>query len=48
MRRLKIVAVSAMIAAALYGCSKSEAAGPPPPAPVTVANPLQERIVDWI
>lgn len=47
MRRLKIVAVSAMIAAALYGCSKSEAAGPPPPAPVTVANPLQERIVDW-
>ncbi|CAN5202256.1 efflux RND transporter periplasmic adaptor subunit [soil metagenome] len=47
MRRLKIVAVSAMIAAALYGCSKTEAAGPPPPAPVTVANPLSERIVDW-
>jgi len=47
MRRLKIVAVSAMIAAALYGCAKTEAAGPPPPAPVTVANPLSERIVDW-
>jgi len=47
MRRLKIVAVSAMIAAALYGCSRTEAAGPPPPAPVTVANPLNERIVDW-
>lgn len=47
MRRLKIVAASAMIAAALYGCAKTEAAGPPPPAPVTVANPLSERIVDW-
>jgi multidrug efflux system membrane fusion protein len=47
MRRLKIVAVSAMIAAALYGCSKKEAAGAPPSAPVTVANPLSERIVDW-
>src|SRR5690606_6639835 len=47
MRRLKIVAVSAMIAAALYGCNKSEAGGPPPPAQVTVANPLAERIVDW-
>lgn len=47
MRRLKIVATSAMIAAALYGCAKTEAAGPPPPAPVTVANPLSERIVDW-
>ncbi|WP_395649895.1 efflux RND transporter periplasmic adaptor subunit [Brevundimonas sp.] len=47
MRRLKIVAVSAMLAAALYGCAKTEAAGPPPPAPVTVANPLSERIVDW-
>ncbi|WP_421730935.1 efflux RND transporter periplasmic adaptor subunit [Brevundimonas sp.] len=47
MRRLKIVAVSAMIAAALYGCAKTEAAGPPPAAQVTVANPLSERIVDW-
>lgn len=47
MRRLKTVAASAMIAAALYGCAKTEAAGPPPPAPVTVANPLSERIVDW-
>ncbi len=47
MRRLKTVAASALIAAALYGCAKTEAAGPPPPAPVTVANPLSERIVDW-
>ena len=47
MRRLKIVAASAMIAAALYGCAKKEEAGPPPAAAVTVANPLSERIVDW-
>ncbi|RYG07339.1 MAG: efflux RND transporter periplasmic adaptor subunit, partial [Caulobacteraceae bacterium] len=47
MRRLKTVAASALVAAALYGCAKTEAAGPPPPAPVTVANPLSERIVDW-
>ena len=47
MRRLKTVAASALIAAALYGCAKTEDAGPPPPAPVTVANPLSERIVDW-
>ena len=47
MRRLKIVAASAMLAAALYGCAKTEEAGPPPPAPVTVANPISERIVDW-
>ena len=48
MRRLKIITVSALVAGALYGCSqKSEAQGPPPAAPVTVAVPLAERVVDW-
>ncbi|CAN5240287.1 efflux RND transporter periplasmic adaptor subunit [soil metagenome] len=47
MRQIKIVALSAMLAGVLYGCAKSEAAGPPPAAAVTVASPLQERIVDW-
>lgn len=48
MRRLKIVAVSVLATGALYGCSqKTEAQGPPPAAPVTVAAPLAERIVDW-
>jgi RND family efflux transporter MFP subunit len=48
MRRLKIVAVSVMLTGALYGCSqRSEAQGPPPAAPVTVAVPLAERVVDW-
>lgn len=48
MRRLKIVAVSVLATGALYGCSQpTEAQGPPPAAPVTVAVPLAERIVDW-
>lgn len=48
MRRLKIVAVSVLATGALYGCSqRSEAQGPPPAAPVTVAVPLAERVVDW-
>ncbi len=48
MRRLKIIAVSVLATGALYGCSqKSEAQGPPPAAPVTVAVPLAERVVDW-
>lgn len=47
MRRLKIVALSAVAAAALFGCAKKEEGGPPPQAQVTVANPLSERIVDW-
>ncbi|MBU1345804.1 MAG: efflux RND transporter periplasmic adaptor subunit [Alphaproteobacteria bacterium] len=48
MRRLKIVAVSVILTGALYGCSqRSEAQGPPPAAPVTVAVPLAERVVDW-
>ena len=47
MRRLKIAAVSVMMTAALYGCSKGEqapAAGAPP---VTVAQPLAQRVTDW-
>ncbi|WP_396594473.1 efflux RND transporter periplasmic adaptor subunit [Brevundimonas sp. R86498] len=48
MRRAKIVAVSVILTGALYGCSqRSEAQGPPPAAPVTVAVPLAERVVDW-
>lgn len=48
MRRLKIIAVSVLATGALYGCSqRSEAQGPPPAAPVTVAVPLAERVVDW-
>ena len=48
MRRLKIITVSVLVTGALYGCSqKSEAQGPPPAAPVTVAVPLAERVVDW-
>lgn len=47
MRTLKIAAVSVMMTAALYGCSKGEqapAAGAPP---VTVAQPLAQRVTDW-
>lgn len=48
MRSLKIIAVSVMLTAALYGCAqRSEAQGAPPAAPVTVAVPLAERVVDW-
>lgn len=48
MRGLKILAVSVLLTGALYGCSqRSEAQGPPPAAPVTVAVPLAERVVDW-
>lgn len=48
MRELKIAAVAAMMTAALYGCApRSEAQAPPPEIPVTVAQPLSERIVDW-
>jgi len=48
MRTLKLVAVSAMMAGALYGCSsKGDTQGPPPAPPVTVATPLVERVVDW-
>lgn len=47
MRTVKIVAASALMAAALYGCtSKSEAQAPPAPA-VTVAVPLVQAVQDW-
>ena len=47
MRTVKIVAASALMAAALYGCSsKSEAQSPPAPS-VTVAVPLVQAVQDW-
>ncbi|MFN3930168.1 MAG: efflux RND transporter periplasmic adaptor subunit [Brevundimonas sp.] len=47
MRTAKIVAASALMAAALYGCSsRSEAQAPPAPA-VTVATPLVQAVQDW-
>ena len=47
MRTVKIVAASALMAAALYGCtSKSEAQAPPAPA-VTVSTPLVQTVQDW-
>jgi RND family efflux transporter MFP subunit len=47
MRTVKIVAASALMAAALYGCSsKSEAQAPPTPS-VTVATPLVQAVQDW-
>lgn len=47
MRTVKIVAASALMAAALYGCSqRSEAQAPPAPS-VTVAVPLVRAVQDW-
>lgn len=47
MRGLKIAAVSVLATGALYGCSpKAEQQGPGAP-PVTVATPLQQKVVDW-
>jgi RND family efflux transporter MFP subunit len=47
MRTVKIVAASAIMAAALYGCSsRSEAQAPPAPS-VTVAVPLVQAVQDW-
>ncbi|MDZ4113127.1 MAG: efflux RND transporter periplasmic adaptor subunit [Brevundimonas sp.] len=47
MRTVKIVAASAIMAAALYGCSsRSEAQAPPAPS-VTVATPLVQAVQDW-
>jgi RND family efflux transporter MFP subunit len=47
MRTVKIVTASALMAAALYGCSQpSEAQAPPAPA-VTVATPLVRAVQDW-
>ena len=47
MRTAKIVAASALMAAALYGCSRSEAQAPPPAPSVTVAVPLVRAVQDW-
>lgn len=47
MRTVKIVTASAIMAAALYGCSqRSEAQAPPAPS-VTVATPLVRAVQDW-
>ena len=47
MSTVKIVAASALMAAALYGwSSKSEAQAPPAPS-VTVATPLVQAVQDW-
>ena len=47
MRTVKIVAASALMVAALYGCSsRSEAQAPPAPS-VTVAVPLVQAVQDW-
>lgn len=47
MRTAKIVAASAMMAAALYGCSSGSEAQTPPPVQVTVATPLVRQVQDW-
>jgi len=48
MRTAKLVAASALMAAALYGCSQRSEAQAPPPAPsVTVATPLVRAVQDW-
>lgn len=47
MRGLKIAAVSVLATGALFGCSpKAEQQAPGAP-PVTVATPLQQKVVDW-
>jgi RND family efflux transporter MFP subunit len=47
MRTVKIVAASAVMAFALYGCSSQGEAGAPPPPAVTVATPLVQTVQDW-
>lgn len=47
MRTVKIVTASALMAAALYGCSQSSEAQTPPAPQVTVAVPLQRAVQDW-
>ena len=47
MRTVKIAAASALIAAALYGCSKGQEAPAQGAPPVTVAAPLSQQVVDW-
>lgn len=40
-------AAGALLFPLLISCSAQTADGPPPPAPVTVSQPLQREIVDW-
>lgn len=47
MRTVKIAAASALMAAALYGCSKGQEAPVQGAPPVTVATPLSQQVVDW-
>ena len=47
MRTVKIAVASALIAAALYGCSKGQEAPAQGAPPVTVAAPLSQQVVDW-
>ncbi|WP_427789934.1 efflux RND transporter periplasmic adaptor subunit [Brevundimonas diminuta] len=47
MRTVKIAAASALMAAALYGCSKGQDAPEQGAPPVTVAAPLSQQVVDW-
>ena len=47
MRTVKIAAASALMAAALYGCSKGQEAPAQGAPPVTVATPLSQQVVDW-
>ena len=47
MRTVKIAAASALMAAALYGCSKGQEAPAQGAPPVTVAVPLSQQVVDW-
>jgi RND family efflux transporter MFP subunit len=47
MRTVKIVTASAIMAAALYGCSQSSEAQAPQAPQVTVATPLVRAVQDW-
>lgn len=47
MRTVKIAAASALMAAALYGCSKGQEVPAQGAPPVTVAAPLSQQVVDW-
>ena len=47
MRTVKIAVAAVLLTTALYGCSKGQEAPQQGPAPVTVATPLQNQVVDW-
>jgi len=47
MRTVKIAVASVLMTAALYGCSKGQEGPQQGPAPVTVAAPLSQKVVDW-